>query len=49
MNVSDMQVPGEDDRHDEECRNNTIKANNWIVKERIWTLNSPFRQRTTIS
>ena len=36
MNVSDMQVPGEDDRHDEQSRSQTIKANNKIVKERIW-------------
>ena len=37
MNVSDMQVPGADDRHDEQCRNITSKANNKVVKERIWT------------
>ena len=35
MNVSDMQVPDEDDHHDEQCRSNTIKANNKIVKERL--------------
>ena len=35
MNVSDVQVPDEDDRHDEQSRNNTIKANNEIVKKRI--------------
>ena len=35
MNVSDMQVPDEDDRHDEKSRSQTIKANN-VVKERIW-------------
>ena len=38
LNVSDMQVPDEDDRHGEKCRRKTIKANNKIVKERIWTL-----------
>ena len=36
MNVSDMQVPDEKDRHDEQSRSQTIKANNKIVKERIW-------------
>ena len=34
---------GEDDRLDEQCRNNTIKANDKIVKERIWTGLSPTR------
>ena len=34
MNVSDMQVPDEDDRHDEQSRSNTIKANSKTVKER---------------
>ena len=38
MNVSDMQAPDEDDRHDEQSRNNTIKANNKIVNERIWII-----------
>ena len=38
MNVSDMEVPDEDDRHDEQSRSKTIKANSKIVKERIWTL-----------
>ena len=47
MNVSDMQVPDEDDRHDERSRSKTIKANSKIVKERIWTLDPPFRQQTT--
>ena len=37
-NVSDMQVPDEDYRHDEESRSKTIKANNKIVKGRMWTL-----------
>ena len=37
MNVSDMQAPDEDDRHDEQSRSKTIKANSKIVKERIWT------------
>ena len=41
MNVSDMQVPDEDDRHDEQSRSKTIKANSKIVRERIWTLNFP--------
>ena len=36
MNVSDMQVPHEDDRRDEQSRSQTIKTNNKIVKERIW-------------
>ena len=36
MIVSDKQVPDENDRHDEQCRSKTIKANNKIVKERIW-------------
>ena len=47
MNVNDMQVQDEDDRHDEQSRSKTITANNKIMKERIWTLNSPFRQRTS--
>ena len=38
MNVSDMQVPDEDDRHDEQFRSKTIKANSKIVKERIWKI-----------
>ena len=42
MNVSDMQVPDEDGRHDEQSRSKTIKANSKIVKERIWTLVSRF-------
>ena len=46
MNVSDMQVQDEDDRHDEQSRSKTIKASNKIVKERFWTLNSPFHQQT---
>ena len=33
MNVSDMQVPDEDDRHDEQSRSQTIKASNKIVNE----------------
>ena len=36
MNASKKQVPDEDDRHDEQSRSKTIKANNQIVKERIW-------------
>ena len=36
-NVSDMQVPDEDDRH-EQSSSKTIKANSKIVKERIWML-----------
>jgi len=36
MNVSDMQVPDEDDHHDELSRSKTIKANTKIVKERTW-------------
>ena len=35
-NVSDLQVQDEDDRHDEQSRSKTIKANNKIVIERIW-------------
>ena len=35
MNVSDMQVPDEDDHNDKQSRSNMIKANNKIVKERI--------------
>ena len=35
MDVSDMQVPGEDDRIAEQSRSKTIKANSKIVKERI--------------
>ena len=31
MNVSHMQVPDEDDHHDEQSLSNTIKANNKIV------------------
>ena len=38
-----------DARHDEQSRSDTIKANSKIVKERIWTLNSPFRQQTARS
>ena len=61
MNVSDMQVPDEDDRHDEQSRQqhdqskpqDRERANldddsqfaNKIVKERIWTLDSPSRQQ----
>ena len=45
MNVSDMQVPDEDDRHDEQSRNKTVKANSKIVKERIWTLVSCFANK----
>ena len=33
MDVSDMQVPDEDDRHDKQSRSSTIKANSKIVKE----------------
>ena len=40
VDVSDMQVPDEDDRHAD--LHNTMKANNKIVKERIWTLDSRF-------
>ena len=40
MSVSDMHVQDEDDRHDEQSRSKTIKANNKIVKERTWTLHS---------
>ena len=36
MNVSDMQTPDEDDRHEEQFRSNTIKVNSKIVKEQIW-------------
>ena len=36
MNVSDMQVPDKDDRHDGPSRSKTIKANRKIVKDRIW-------------
>ena len=36
MDVSDMQVPEEDDRHDGKSRNDTIEANSEIVKELIW-------------
>ena len=46
MDESDMQVPDEDDRHEDPSRSKTIKANNKIVKERK-TLDSPFRQQTT--
>ena len=38
MNVSDMQVPDEDDRHDEQSRSKTIEAHNKTVKEIISTL-----------
>ena len=41
MNVSDMQVPDEDDRHGEQSRSKTIKAfpaNNKIVTEQIWII-----------
>ena len=34
MDESDMQVPNEDDRHEDPSRSKTIKANNKIVKER---------------
>ena len=37
MDVSDVQVPDEDDRHAERSRSKTIPANSKIVKERIWT------------
>ena len=47
MNVSDMQVPDEDDRHGEQSRSKTIKANSKIVKERIWMLVPIFAQQTT--
>ena len=45
MDESDMQVPDEDDRHEDPSRSKTIKANNKIVKERK-TLDCPFRQQT---
>ena len=34
MDESDMQVPNEDDRHEDPSRSKTIKASNKIVKER---------------
>ena len=37
MDVSDVQVPNEDDRHAERSRSKTIPANSKIVTERIWT------------
>ena len=40
MNVGDVQVPDEDDRHEEQSRSKTNKANSNIVKDRIWTLAS---------
>ena len=33
MDESDMQVPDEDDRHEDPSRSKTVKANNKIVKE----------------
>ena len=45
MNVGDMQVLDEDDRHDDQSRSKTIKANSKIVKERIWTLDSHFANK----
>ena len=41
MDESDMQVPDEDDRHEDPSRSKTIKANNKVVKERK-TLDSRF-------
>ena len=41
MDESDMQVPDEDNRHEDPSRSKTIKANNKIVKERK-TLDSRF-------
>ena len=38
---SDMQVPDEDNRHEDPSRSKTIKANNKVVKERK-TLDSRF-------
>ena len=38
MDVSDMQVLDEDDRHDDQSRCKTIKATSTLVKERIGTL-----------
>ena len=32
MNVSDLQTPNEDDRHDEQSRSNTIKAVSWRLR-----------------
>ena len=46
MNVSDMQVQDEDHGHDDKSRSKTIKANNKIVKERLWTLVSRFANKT---
>ena len=34
MDESDMQVPDEDDRHEDPFRSKTINANKKIVKER---------------
>ena len=49
MNVSDMQVPDEDDRHQEQSRSKTIKANSKTLKETILDDRSPLRQQTTRS
>ena len=40
MDESDVQFSNKDD-----SRSNMIKANSKIVKVRIWTLDSPFRQQ----
>ena len=45
MDVSDVQVSDKDGC---ESRNNTIKANNKIVKERIWTLDSHFATKIVL-
>ena len=45
-NVSDMQVPDEDDRHNEQSRSQTITANNKIVKYSI--LVDPVTSKTEI-
>ena len=47
MNAIDMQVPDEDDRHNEQSRSDTINAKSKIVKERVCTLNSSFRQQNS--
>ena len=51
MDVSDVQVS---DKDGYKSRSNTIKANNKIVKERIWTLNpnkivTEFRQQDCVT
>ena len=45
MNVSDTQVPDEDDRHDE-SRSKTIKANNKIVKRANLDARFPLANKT---